>query len=100
DTSMSADHDYGPCVQIFLPVSAFPETASEVMKALDRSMPSTFDGFAVQYSSAPRPQKSEPGDLLGSNHGAELYTLQAWQDRFLGSGFRTNLSNLDWLSLS
>lgn len=98
DTTMSADHDYGPCVQLFLPPSAFPETALEVMRALDESMPSSFDGFAVRYPTATRPQKSEAGNMLGSDHGAELYTLAAWQDRFLGHDFSSKLTNLDWLS--
>jgi hypothetical protein len=98
DTAMSADHDYGPCVQIFLPSSAFPETALEVMKTLDRSMPSSFDGFAVHYPSATRPQRSEAGEMLGSDHGAELYTLAAWRDRFLGPDFDSKLSDLGWLS--
>lgn len=98
DTAMSADHDYGPCVQIFLPSSAFPETALEVMKALDLSMPPSFDGLAVHYPTITRPQRSEAGEMLGSDHGAELYTLAAWQDRFLGQGFGSTLTNLDWIS--
>lgn len=97
DTEMSADHDYGPCVQIFLPPSAFPETARAVMEALDIAMPLSIDGFKVRYSTATRPQKFESGNMLGSDHGAELYTLAAWQERFLGSGFDRTLSNVDWL---
>ncbi|MET3899254.1 hypothetical protein ABIB57_003209 [Devosia sp. UYZn731] len=98
DTKMSADHDYGPCVQIFLPPSAFPETARAVMKVLDSSMPLSFDGFTVHYPTATRPQKGEAGDILGSDHGAELYTLAAWRDRFLGPDFDSRLSHLGWLS--
>lgn len=98
DSLMSADHDYGPCVQIFLSPDTFPETARKVMSALDGAMPPNFDGFTVRYPTFTRPQGSVVKQMLGSDHGAELYTLGAWRDTFLGPGFNIKLSNLDWLS--
>jgi hypothetical protein len=68
------------------------------MKALDSSMPSSFEGFTVHYPTYIRPRGAEVEHMLGSDHGAELYTLAAWQDRFLGPGFDNKLSHLEWLS--
>ncbi|WP_418883938.1 DUF4037 domain-containing protein [Allorhizobium ampelinum] len=38
--------------------------------------------------------------MLGSDHGAELYTVAAWCDRFWGRQFPDELTTQDWLSYS
>jgi len=74
DTPMSADHDYGPCVQIFLPAENFDDVAAAL-------------GVSGQ-------------GMLGSSQGAEVYTLDAWCDRFLGRRFDRALTPADWLGVS
>jgi hypothetical protein len=100
DTKMSADHDYGPCVQIFLPETRFETVADEMTALLDRALPETFEGWKIRYATRVRPPSGEnrkPG-MLGGDHGVELYTLPAWCDRMLGRQFETALSARDWLS--
>ena len=99
DTLMSADHDYGPCVQIFLPDTAFPHTAQAVMQALDRTLPDSFEGWSVRYPTVVRPSQDKADEtMLGSDHGVELYTLEAWCDRFFGRQFASELTPAEWLS--
>ncbi|WP_404924673.1 DUF4037 domain-containing protein [Mesorhizobium sp. ORM16] len=99
DSDMSADHDDGPCVQIFLPEAEFSETAREMMRILDRSLPDRFDCWPVRYPTNVRPSAGDAGaGLLGSEHGVELYTLSAWCDRFLGRQFTADITTHDWLS--
>lgn len=98
DTEMSADHDYGPCVQIFISDNEFHAVAEDVMNVLDCNLPETFEGWAVRYPTAVRPPSKTAGDMLGSYHGAELYTLTAWCDRFLDRQFHASPTTLDWLS--
>lgn len=99
DTDMSAAHDYGPCVQIFLPEAEFSETAREIMRILDLSLPDRFDGWSVRYPTNVRPSAADAREgLLGSEHGVELYTLSAWCDRFLGRQFTADLTTHEWLS--
>lgn len=101
DTEMSADHDYGPCVQLFLPQAAFPATAREILEVLDRSLPELFEGWTIRYPTHVRPPAEfAESNMLGSDHGAELYTLDAWCEHFLGWKAAKELSNLDWLSCS
>ncbi|WP_421361749.1 MULTISPECIES: DUF4037 domain-containing protein [Agrobacterium] len=102
DTEISADHDYGPCVQVLLSEADFAATADQLMSILDRRLPAKFEEWAVWYPTNVRPPKvdaREPG-MLGSDHGVELYTLHAWCERFLGRQFSEDLSARDWLSYS
>ncbi len=99
DTEVSADHDYGPCVQIFLAEDGFPATAQAIIQRLDNGLPGAFEGWPVRFPRNVRPPKthSELG-LLGSDHGVELYTLSAWCKQFLRREFHGDLTALDWLS--
>lgn len=99
DTPMSADHDYGPCVQIFLPSTAFPRTAKAIMQVLDQTLPASIDGWNVRYPTVMRPPQDKVGEgMLGSDHGVEFYTLEAWCDRFFGRQFTSELTPTEWLS--
>jgi hypothetical protein len=101
DTDMSADHDYGPNVQIFLDEAGFANTAPAVMQAMDEALPETFERWNLRYPTYVRPPAGDAeAGLLGSDHGVELYTLSAWRDRFLGPPFARELTALDWLSYS
>lgn len=101
DSEISADHDYGPNVQLFLPAASFSTIAPAVMRALDSNLPTSFEGWPVRYSTNVRPPAGNPGTgMLGSDHGAELYTIAAWCDRFWGRRFLDELTAQDWLSYS
>ncbi|MDX3929844.1 MAG: DUF4037 domain-containing protein [Shinella sp.] len=99
DTELSADHDYGPCVQIFLAEEGFPSTAPDIMRSLDKNLPEHFEGWSVHYSRNVRPPKTHPElGMLGSDHGVELYTVSAWCSQYFKRQFATDLTFRDWLS--
>lgn len=100
DTELSTDHDFGPCIQLFLNDSVFPEKARKIMDVLDAALPASFEGFATRYSAVTRPPgRTQPREgMLGSVHGVELYTLSAWSARFLQRQFSSPLTPLEWLS--
>lgn len=99
DTDLSADHDYGPCVQILLAEDSFPSTAQALMRHFGEGLPATFEGWPVRFSRNVRPPKTHPElGLLGADHGVELYTLSAWCKQFLRREFGTGLTVRDWLS--
>ncbi|ESZ11310.1 DUF4037 domain-containing protein [Mesorhizobium sp. M0923] len=98
---MSADHDYGPCVQLFLREERFSTVAVDIMQALDRSLPASFEGRAVRYPTNVRPPAGHADKgVLGSYHGVELYTVSAWCDQFPGRQFAAELTASEWLSYS
>jgi len=100
DTEISADHDYGPCLQVFLAEEGFAATARQIMDVLDDALPTTFEGWTVRYPTNVRPPGNSEEGMLGSDHGVELYTIAAWCDRFLGRVFAARLTVRDWLSYS
>lgn len=100
DTEISADHDYGPCVQILLRPQDFAAVADPLMSMLDRNLPVSFEGWPVRYEAGVRPPGADarkPG-MLGSGHGVELYTLPGWCGYILGRQFAGDLTARDWLS--
>lgn len=99
DTDISADHDFGPAVQIFISQDTFSGVAKEVMQALDHDLPEAFEGLPTRYENHLRAPRSptQPG-MLGSDHGVDLYTVAGWSDRFLGRQFNGKLAVGDWLS--
>lgn len=99
DTDMSSDHDYGPSAQVFLPEPTFPEVAKRLMAAFERQLPETFEGWSVRFPANVRPRVHDhrPG-MLWSQHGVEVYTVDAWSERFLHRRFNKPLEAADWLA--
>lgn len=101
DTALSADHDYGPCVQIFLADEAFASLAQRVLAVMDRELPATFEGWSVRYPTNIRPPADNvAAGMLGSDHGVELYTVAEWSTRFARPEYLSELTSVDWLSCS
>lgn len=101
DTETSADHDYGPSVQIFVPEAEFATSAGDIMTTLDRHLPTSFEDRTVRYPSYVRaPADGRASGMQGSDHGVELYTVPAWCERYLGRQFAEDLAARDWLSYS
>ena len=102
DDSVSTDHDFGPCVQLFLPEDNFKTIAAEIMSVMDTHLPESFQGFSVKYPSGCRPLNlpdSYP-EMLGSWHGVELYTLRMWSRMYLQADLTRGLDSLQWLRYS
>lgn len=58
-----------------------------------------FEGVLVRYPTVVRPQPEASGrGMMGSDHGVEFYTLDAWCLKFLGRTFPAEPTTLDWLS--
>jgi hypothetical protein len=94
DTTMSADHNYGPMVQIFLSEADFADHAIPLMRELDRQLPAEIDGWSTRFPSFGRPM-GRPGWLC-SDHGIELVTLEAMLRTQLGISLRPP-TPLEWL---
>lgn len=95
DTDMSADHNYGPTVQVILDPADFGR-AGELMAMLDAQLPETFEGWPIRYECAGRPHRAE-GSLTGA-HGVELRTLPALLMRQIGIG-HDSPDIADWLAI-
>ncbi len=102
DDPVSTDHDFGPCVQLFLPEDNFKTVAAEIMSVMDTHLPESFQGFSVKYSNGCRPLNSPDlyPEMLGSWHGVELYTLSMWSRMYLQTDLTRGLETLQWLNYS
>ncbi|KQU93402.1 DUF4037 domain-containing protein [Devosia sp. Root105] len=94
DTEMSADHNYGPTVQIILDAADFAH-ADVLMAALDAQLPERFEDWTIRYESLGRHVRADGWHT--SDHGAELMTLEALLRRQVGAALGP-WSNADWLS--
>ncbi|MEI9425463.1 hypothetical protein O7A70_30425 [Mesorhizobium sp. Cs1299R1N1] len=106
DTEMSADHDYGPCLQIFLPEAEFSATADRMMQIFDHMLPDRFEGWTVRYPTNVRPpgvDAREPGMLalttasisIRWGHGVIFFlaaNLQRTSRRAIGYRIRNSCS--------
>jgi hypothetical protein len=75
DTEMSADHDYGPNVQLFLREEDFPEFATRLSCTFDATLPERFEDWPLRYPCSTRPPSSDAAGskfMLGSDHGVEI----------------------------
>ena len=102
DDSVSTDHDFGPCVQIFLPEDNFKTIAAEIMSVMDTHLPESFEGFSVKYANGCRPLNLPDSDseMCGSWHGVELFTLRMWSRMYLQTDLTQGLDTLQWLNYS
>jgi len=91
DSARSADHDWGPRLQVFLAPGAGRDRAAQVEAMLTRRLPADFRGYPVAF-----PLSGDAGQV--ARHRVEVVTdLVAW----LGLGFdpRQPATAADWLAV-
>jgi hypothetical protein len=88
DTARSADHDWGPRLQLFL-ADAGP--AADVMAVLTARLPAEFRGFRTVFpASGARPESA--------THWVRVARLADWLPDTLGFDPRAAVTLLDWLA--
>ena len=90
DSQRSADHDWGPRLQVFLP-DGDSEQAGRVTAMLADRLPESFHGYPVAF-----PVTREPGGI--ARHRVEVTGLGAWLAGRLGFDPRHEVTLLDWLA--
>ena len=102
DTEMSADHNWGPQVILYLSEADHARLAGELHEMLGYKLPFSYRGYATHFERAPE----EPGTLVpGSasrrpiHHLVHITTLHAFVKRHTGVDLEEVLTILDWLTL-
>ena len=90
DSQRSADHDWGPRLQVFLPDSQAGQ-AGVITAMLARRLPGSFRGYRVAF-----PVTREPGGI--ARHRVEVTGLGAWLTGRLGFDPQHEITPLDWLA--
>ena len=102
DTAMSADHDWGPRLMVFLEDIKYKEPMSAVLR---KKLPPTFRGYSTSFT----PPSDEAGDIGTTvrsagvdgnvDHRVEFYTVDTYMRSYLGVDTTTEMTPADWLSL-
>jgi len=102
DTAMSADHDWGPRLHIFLSPSDQTRIADDLREILGQRLPFTFGGYSTHFIDAP----DDPGVTLRSdspsrpiNHRVRMTTLRDFIQQYTGRAFDRELNLIDWLTI-
>jgi hypothetical protein len=92
DTGRSADHDWGPRLQVFTDDADAGAHAGSIAAMLDRRLPAAFRGYPVAF-----PVTREPDGV--ARHRVQVTGLGRWLSRQLGFDPRPGVTVPDWLAV-
>ncbi|MGB8510666.1 MAG: DUF4037 domain-containing protein [Pyrinomonadaceae bacterium] len=102
DTEMSADHGWGPRVDLFFTEEDDARLRTPVDDALRQSLPHSFRGHPTSFT-APDPEDNgtQHAEMKNSgpvNHRVDIYTARGFFLGYLGFDIRERLEPADWLT--
>lgn len=102
DTEMSADHDWGTRLMIFLEEDDFKEDREAINQVLKKKLPYKFRGYSTNFG-LPDPNDNETQLLemieSGSvNHRVEIFTIRGFFLDYLNFDLRQTIEPADWLT--
>jgi hypothetical protein len=103
DTPRSRDHDWGPCLTLFLPPEAAASIGPVIVALLARELPREFHGYSTHFASG----EAEPGvgwlapAPAGGpiHHGVSVDTVPRFLRSYLGLGPEGVPGLPDWLTM-
>jgi len=99
DTRRSADHEWGPRLQVFLRPEDAKLRADEIVDMLADQLPKTFLGYPTNFGPADNDQVRRMEHTSGPvSHRVEVTDLGAWLTRQLGVDPRAGMTAFDWLA--
>ncbi|WP_328688757.1 DUF4037 domain-containing protein [Streptomyces phaeochromogenes] len=99
DTARSADHEWGPRLQLFLDPQDVTRHGTTITEMLSERLPKTFRGYPTHFASAGeagiRVMERTDGPV---HHRVEVTDLGAWFTAQLGFDPRRGVTPADWLA--
>ncbi|MFJ3953657.1 DUF4037 domain-containing protein [Streptomyces libani] len=99
DTARSADHEWGPRLQIFLRSQDVTRHGARITALLSERLPKTFRGYPTHFAPAGevgiRVMQTTDGPV---HHRVEVTDPAAWFTAQLGFDPRTDITLADWLA--
>jgi hypothetical protein len=101
DTEMSADHDWGPGVLLFLR-DADARLGDDIRAAMSQELPHVFAGYPVGMSAPDREgvRQMQPTPEALEEHRVRPIALRAFMQQQLAYDIDRPLDNADWLTIS
>jgi hypothetical protein len=97
DTAMSADHDWGPRVLLFLRDNDCDRCADALQEALRQRLPRRFCGYRTDFR-LPEPEPPDAGSGGPVAHSVETLTLRGFFRSYLGFDLDREIEPADWLT--
>ncbi|MCR6488286.1 DUF4037 domain-containing protein [Amycolatopsis sp. OK19-0408] len=99
DTARSADHEWGPRLQLFLHPHDADKHAHDIVTALSNELPKTFHGYPTNFA----PTENEHVRYMAVTdgpvfHRVDVTSLELWFAQHLGFDPRDAITTLDWLA--
>ena len=102
DTEMSADHGWGPRVDLFLEEDDYEASREAVRESLRRSLPHRFRGYPTSFTEPDAAdngvQHLEARDAGPVNHKVELTTARGFFAGYVGFDIKREIEPADWLT--
>ena len=99
DTDRSADHEWGPRLQIFLREEDLETHGESTWRALSEQLPKSFAGWPTHFSA---PDGGPIGHMTETdgpvNHRITITSIAGWFGRELGFNPVAGITTLDWLA--
>ncbi|MFD8497314.1 DUF4037 domain-containing protein [Amycolatopsis sp. NPDC059657] len=99
DTARSADHEWGPRLQLLLRRHDADQHAHDIGAVLSNELPKTFYGYPTNFASTGndhiRHMEVTDGPVF---HRVDVTSLDVWLTQHLGFDPRDGIATLDWLS--
>jgi len=99
DTRRSADHEWGPRLQVFLRPEDAEVRAGEIIEMLADRLPKTFLGYPTNFVPADNDHVARMESTDGPvSHRVDVTDLQTWLTRQLGFDPTAGMTAFDWLA--
>lgn len=99
DTPRSADHEWGPRLQVFLPPQDVTRHGTRITELLSERLPKTFSGYPTHFAAT---DESGIGVMRTTDgpvhHRVEVTDLSAWFTTQLGFDPGEDITLTDWLA--
>jgi hypothetical protein len=102
DTEMSADHDWGPRLTVFLSQNDHAQWADKVSKTLAYELPFSFRGHPTHFEDVPDDTGTVVPRLIDRhpiNHRVQIKKLASFIERYVGIKLDQELTLRDWLTI-
>lgn len=100
DTERSADHEWGPRLELFLAAADSPVVSEAIRQLLSERLPKEFLGWSTHFGpedAAIRHMEPTNGPV---RHRVAVGTLSAWCEDRLGFDATVGVTSFDWLATS
>ncbi len=102
DTEMSADHGWGPRVDLFLGEADYEASGGAVRESLSRRLPHRFRGYSTSFTAPDAADNGvrhlEARDAGPVSHGVEPMTVRGFFTNYLAFDIGREIEPADWLT--